>query len=130
MIVQDVYTDYSNEEIFLIKERLLSYKTVIGFIHNCFTNIESIPETEDFQKDNLIRICPHFYIENQRYKDEEMNFIEILDVYDEWLNSLSEAIVTNKNSLKKNKALLKHLEESYNMCLTLDKHIVAFFKSA
>lgn len=127
MNIIDTYKEYSKEEIILIKERLLSYKTIITFISNGLKNISELPESNEDIKTNVVYIAPNIKIEKQKFNNQDITFHECLVLYETWLNQVCEAIIKNKQYLKTNDKLYKHMCKVFNECLTVEKHINEFF---
>ena len=70
------------------------------------------------EPDNVYYICPHIVEDFKLIKGQSMPVAQLVELYSSWSETLLIASTLNQAHLK-NKALRRHLEESYRVCKSL-----------
>jgi len=80
-----------------------------------------IPDTkqgEMAEPDNVYYICPHIVEDFKLIEDQTLPVAQLVELYSSWSETLLIATTLNQAHLR-NKALRRHLEESYRVCKSL-----------
>lgn len=128
MNIKDNCSEYTSDIVDDIKLRIFTYKKIIDEINKILNYSSTIDNIKN--EDNLIAIAPYINIEYKTLNQEkaEHNFMYVLEKYEEWLNVICFCVITNQKDISFNKKLKQHWISNCDICLTIYKPILVFFK--
>lgn len=109
----------------LTKEQLTKILTGVQLIAQTLKDIidllaeENSKPTPENPEHNVVVIIPHIIREFSEVQGKSMRMPEIIGLYKKWSEDLYVAAMANKGHYK-NKTLVKHVEQGYTICKSLE----------
>lgn len=116
----------------LTKEQLTKILTEVQSIAQTLKEVidllaeENSKPTPPQEEHNVVAIIPHVIREFAEVQGKSMRMPEIIGLYKKWSEDLYVAAAANKGHYK-NKTLLKHIEQGYTICKSLE-HVLESMK--
>jgi hypothetical protein len=127
MIPIDKASDYSNEKVYELKERIATYHTVIQSLNSIIDRGEELIINKENEDDNIVHIFPIIKNMYNNTKNSKMSYFQIQRIYEEWLDMLSYIIISSSMKVK-SKKYKKHLKETLDVCCTIHEPMEKFFE--